>query len=48
MVDLCEVLLLGGNFTFQYGISFGNTDIKFIANVESKKMAAALIALAGL
>ena len=39
--DLWEVLLLGSNFTFQYDISFGNTDMKFIANVESKKMAAA-------
>ena len=36
-VDLWEVLLLGSNFTFQYAISFGNTEMKFIANIESKK-----------
>ena len=36
-VDLWEVLLLGSNFTFQYAISFGNTEMKFIANIDSKK-----------
>ena len=35
--DLWEVLLLGSNFTFQYAISFGNTEMKFIANIDSKK-----------
>jgi len=47
-VDLWEVLLLGSNFTCQYAISFGNTEMKFIANIESKKMAAALITFTGL
>ena len=36
-VDLWEVLLLGSNFTFQYAISFGNTEMKFIANIDSRK-----------
>ena len=47
-VDLWEVLLLGSNFTRQYANRFGNKDMKFIANIESKKMAAALITFAGL
>ena len=47
-VDLWEVLLLGRNFTFQYAISFGNTEMKFIANIERKKMSTTLITSAGL
>ena len=36
-VDLWEVLLLGSNFTRQYANRFGNKEMKFIANIESKK-----------
>jgi len=42
-VDLSEVLVLGRNFTCQYAIRFGNTEMEFIANIESKMMAAELI-----
>ena len=43
--DLLEVLVLGSNFTCQYAIiiRFGNTEMEFIANIESKMMAAELI-----
>ena len=42
-VDLSEVLVLGSNFTCQNAIRFGNTEMEFIANIESKMMAAELI-----
>jgi len=42
-VDLSEVLVMGSNFTCQNAIRFGNTEMEFIANIESKMMAAELI-----
>ena len=42
-VDLSEALVLGSNFTCQYAIRFRNNEMEFIANIESKMMAAELI-----